>query len=214
MELFEAVYSILIGLPIYIALFIFAFIGTLYFILITVFQISCLVYAPVAGIIFAMRVDSHRIGRRRCLLVGATYSALLLLPWIYLLRSTINPRFPFHSITSTYRWIYVLWLGTIASSPAPIIAVGFLNASGRTPSWALILAPILVAVTIWRISTRHLSRVSFDESEQMQDKTNNSQLEVIPDHKYILPFASISATIVCIPLTWILLTIGFHLLYR
>ena len=202
----------MIGIAFVLPFMIFAFLGTVGFILILAFQIFCVALAPFAGLILAANARKRGIGVWPCLLIGATYSAFLLIPWVYLLRHTRDRRFPFHSIKSTYRWAYLLRLGIVAFSPAPILLLGFMNASS-TPPWILILTPILIAVVIWRISARHLSHIPPIESAQVQEETRNLDLKFIPQHMYILPFVYASATIISIPLTWICTSIGFEWIF-
>ena len=207
MELLEFMYGLLIGVPIFILALILAFVGSFYFFTVVAFQILCVGFAPVAGLIFALNTQNKGIGVGRRALVGATYSALLLLPWVYLLRQARGGRIRFQSIKLTYRRMYALWLCFIVSSPGPILALGFMNVTGRMPIWFPILASIVTNAVVWKISTGHLSRMPYSEDEK--EEIGNSQRKVIPEHRYVAPFAHFSAAIVSTPFIWLVASGGF-----
>ena len=207
MELLEFMYGLLIGVPLFVLALILAFVGSSYFFTVVAFQIVCVALAPVAGLIFALNTRNKGIGVWRRLFIGATYSALLLLPWVYLLRQVRGGRIRFQSIQLTYRRMYALWLCFIASSPGPILALGFMNVTGRMPIWFPIFASVLTNSVIWMISTRYSSRIPFDEDEA--EEFGDSHKKVIPEHIYMAPFAHFSAAIVSTPLVLLVASGGF-----
>ena len=74
-----------------------------------------LVWAPFAGLVCARAARARGLNPWRYAIVGAVYSALFFLPWIYLLSKIRAKPLRGHTIATGYLFVYGLWLfGPIA----------------------------------------------------------------------------------------------------
>ena len=197
----------LIGLPLFILLFIYGVVGTLIFSAVFTVQVISAVLAPIAGAIYAWRSKGFGISMSRRIKIGAACFACLVLPWLFLMRSGRNEAPPSPSTELPPRWVRITWFAFVLSGPAPMIAGSFMNTRGATPLWLLVCTPLAVSAIIWIVWNRHLSRV---QSGGAEIRTGDAETAPLQGNSQVLPFAYFSATIVAIPVSWMLLGLAFN----
>ena len=207
MELIETLYALLVGLPLYILLGIYGFLGTLIFSVVFTVQVISAVLAPIAGAIYAWRSKGFGVSMSRRIKIGAACFACMVLPWLFLIRSDRNEAPPSPSMELPPRWVRIAWFVFVLSGPAPMIAGSFMNTGGETPLWLLVCTPLIVSAIIWTVWNRHLSRVQSGGAEM---RTGDAETAPLQGNSQVLPFAYFSATIVAIPVSWILLSLAFN----
>lgn len=207
MDLLEFIYVTLIGLPLSILLFIYGLVGTLFFSLVFTVQVISAVLAPIAGTAYAWRSKGLGVSVSRRFKIGAAYFACLMLPWLYLIRNGRDVASPSPSTELPPRWVRITWFAFVLSGPAPTIAGSFMNTGGATPLWLLVCTPLVVSAIIWTIWNRHLSRI---QSAGAEIRTGDTETAPLLGNSQVLSFAYFSATIVAIPVSWVLLGLAFN----
>ena len=178
-----------------------------------------LVWAPFAGLIAWYMARARGLPAVRYGVAGAFYSALFLLPWIYLVGSMMGLRFPHSCVRLTYIAVYGSWqLGPMAILEALVYITLF---SGYSPTYIEVEAPMKVGIMIllvlmafgWiltlaiaRNTTRQTqpvvrlygsSRVSPIDLRQQPSTDEALTVEgALIEVKYILPFLGILVSVV------------------
>ena len=169
----------LIGLPLFILLFIYGVVGTLIFSAVFTVQVISAVLAPIAGAIYAWRSKGFGISMSRRIKIGAACFACLVLPWLFLMRSGRNEAPPSPSTELPPRWVRITWFAFVLSGPAPMIAGSFMNTRGATPLWLLVCTPLAVSAIIWIVlepaSVSGTKRWSGDKDGRCRDSTASGQ---------------------------------------
>ncbi|MYE54713.1 MAG: hypothetical protein F4X34_05915 [Chloroflexi bacterium] len=164
-----------------------------FYVVVLLFQLFCIVWAPYAsstcaGIARRSRLDANRYGR-----IGFIYSVMLFVPWLHLKRRMQNRPYSFGTDSFDYTLLYILWLGVIAAN-----AVILLMTVGRE-GWGIfqvvvVLAALAMGVPAWIISLRALLR-----RRSMDERPENMQADGLPERVYIMPFVWTSANILALP---------------
>ncbi len=154
---------------------------------------------PFAALICA--VVAHRRGFSvwRFALIGSAYSALLFVPWIYLMRQLISNRFASGLVSLNYEWVYTFWLGwiltyTICVSGFVYILSGFQGSpthlTDQLYTWFSLyhFGAIGASVLAWVLSRRSFFSRICDSRDLYQISADNLHLI-----RYIMPFVYIFA---------------------
>ena len=204
--MFESIFTPLIGLPVYVLLGIYGFIGSVLFAVVFTAQIVSVIFAPMGGAIYAWRSRATGISNWDRFVLGAAYFSVLVAPWIYL-NQQIRGVGSRQTGEMNLRWVYTVWLAFIIAGPAPIVASGFLNTAGATPAWILVCTSLVISATIFAIANKRLSRVS---STVVTGSACTAQEKLSTQQVYVRTFSYISATIVSVPISWMILGLVFN----
>ena len=129
--------------------------------LVTLWLFAGLLWAPLAGLIYRRRVASAADGEptQRPWLTGAAASALLLLPWVYLMLQVKGRAPSARMIKNGYRLLYTAWaLGPLCYfMSSPFIVATEINREGPFHPCLLAAAAliILIALMVSRSSYRN-----------------------------------------------------------
>lgn len=170
-----------------------AFIGVLALTLI-------IAWAPFAALICALTARRRELNRVRYAIAGAVYSALLFLPWLYLIRRMRGKEVSVKSIREGYFFAYALAARMIICN---IILITVIYVTWGTELHPLDkglfnLAAELLMLTVGLISLEYL-RGRYNKSETSDGHTGSLDL---PHPSYILPFAFAAANITISARPW------------
>lgn len=154
-----------------------------------------IVWSPVAALLCGIAAHKRGMSTARYAIAGAFYSALFILPWIYLMLRLLGRKAPTDLVYLGYIIIYTAWV----LCPIPLyfaMAYIFFTHTSRLDellSFELQVFDYLLAwgasiyivfnVLVLLKSIHDLRRVHRIESE-----ASHSQRDVLPDRRYILPF--------------------------
>lgn len=192
--IFAAIFAAVVMIPI-IIVFLMPFGGLL---------------APFAALICYVRARSVGLSSGHYARMGALYSTILFLPWIYLIVRMFNKNVPNILIGIGYFVLYTMWLfGSILVMSVMTFIVGGATFSFDSEVeyryvYALVFCIFLVLLSVnvvmWVLSMVRLDRFH---------KNHTPREEILPDRAYIMPFAY---ALVWIAATGILFVAGIALI--
>ncbi len=168
-----------------------------------------LLWAPFVGII------SGRVARKRNAIgdwygvAGTGYSALFLLPWIYLMFRLYDKNIFVSLILLVYVWVYLIWLALIAGYVGFLYTEVFtsrhyaIELHGLVPVMAnhiMWLAVVSLNIFMWIFSLYRLLRVHRLDRARLGDAPR----EVLPGGAYIHPFGYFMVSILVFPVIWLI----------
>lgn len=108
------------------AAWVLIFLGGLFVATVILIEVFCLAFAPIAGAICAVLARRKGLSVWRYTAAGTVYSALLFLPWVYLIQRMRGKRFQRIDIQTGYIAFYLLWALLIACNISFLVmAFGF-----------------------------------------------------------------------------------------
>ena len=187
-------------------------------------------WAPFAALISGFQARKVGLSFRRYTIAGAMYSVLFLVPWVHLLGRFQDTDAGKHLPSGfLHGWIKI-FVPALLLANAVIYGVILELATISIFSWEsfkwsnfyylhfwLMIAPVLVPAAVglifWINSTGILR---FRDSIECEDGETHSvkSPDLLIRHTEIMPFVHVSVTIVSVPVSWLLMSIGFHWSYR
>lgn len=180
------------GMAFFLALLIgfpsFFFVRILWF-----FLLFCVAWAPFAALVCALiasRKTELEVWKHA--LAGAVYSALLLMPWIYLVMRMLGRRFSRKTIRPIYICLYLLWMCLIVGGAATIYIFFDLGGMEDLEVFTVPLVPLVIGMPIWTLSFPALQRRDRYTADSKEDDTSDTSILLEP--VFIIPFAGASVT--------------------
>ena len=185
-----------------VALFLFA--ASIFIPMIVVLSMPLgVLLSPFAALICYLRARSMGLSPGYYARIGALYSSLLFLPWIYLIVRMFNKTVPNILIGIGYFVLYAVWFfGSIAviswfAVGNGIVALGFSTEFERTYvqilEFCMLLVLLCVNVVTWVVSMVRLDRFH---------RNSIPSEGILPNRAYIMPFAYALIWIVAFPILW------------
>ena len=155
-----------------------------------------LLWAPIGAFICNRIAHSRGLPAVGYTEAGAGYSALMFLPWVYLVARMCNWRLPRSVILAGYVYVYTLWLALIIGYAAFIFTevIPYSNylragsgglADGREGQITLWFAATSINIFTLAHSVRALRRASARDRTRLGKEPR----EVLPGGAYVHPFA-------------------------
>ena len=146
-------------------------------------------WAPFAGLACAIRAPSIGRSRVRYAVLGALYSALFLLPWIYLIARMYGKKLPKAFIWSGYIVLYVVWLCSIILN----LIVAFASHPGKDHLWDFTNLDVIISMAVFtvlwvNVITWVVSMLKLYNGHQRSAFQSDSEDSILPNRAYILPF--------------------------
>ena len=202
-----SVFMPFIEAPVYALLGIYGFVGGALFVAVLTAQVACVAFAPIGGAIYTWRSRAAGTSSWGRFLLGSAYFAALVAPWIYLLQQTRREIASRPKGEPNLRWAYAAWITFLIVSSAPIIASGFLNTAGATPAWLLVSTSLFISATIYIFGNKRLSRRA---SVDVPGPVDTARKTLSGQQVYVRICSYISATIVSVPTSWMILGFIFN----
>ena len=163
-------------------------------------QIGGILFSPVAAVWCAWVASSRGFSVWRCALAGAVFSALLFLPWLYLVRRMLGKPLSANIVSVGIHVAFIIWIGFLISQGALLVSNmeggwppyrrEFTPAPGEWFLWWTLLVTWVVSATCYVSSLRILSRRSRARVgyQQYDDTPDTSPLLTV----YLMPFVVLS----------------------
>jgi len=178
------------------------------------FQAFCIVWSPFAAVMCGRVARKRRLNILRYSIIGAIYSVLLFVPWMYIMQRMRHEHNTTEEFTFDYNLLYVMWGFWIFDIAAGVIFMMFWVA-GADPipagwSWNYLSREYLVwlmqgaipltGALLWIISRKGTAGRLAAESEETRN-VGDDELANLLD---IRPFAYFSANIIAVPVTFLI----------
>ena len=159
------------------------------------FQAFCIVYARYASAKCARIARENGLDANLYAKRGAWRAALLLVPWVHLVRKMEGKPYSFGTSEFGYAPLYILWLVIVAANVSILIMTVLREGPWSWYHTAIVLVPVALGMFPWLLTLFLLlrKRTEFDE------RTSNAQDDVHIEPAYILPFIGTSTSILAIP---------------
>ena len=160
-----------------------------------IFQVFCIVYARFASAKCARIAhdsgwDANFYARR-----GALHAALLLAPWVHLVRRMEDKPYSFGTNRFGYAPLYILWLVVIAANVSVLIMTVLREGPWTWIHTIILLVPVALGMFPWILTLLLLLRKRSEVSDRMSDARNDEFAERV----YLVPFVWTSVNILAIP---------------
>ncbi len=146
-------------------------------------------WAPFAALACAIRAPSIGRSRGRYAAIGAVYTTLFLLPWIYLIARMYGMKLPEALLWTGYIVLYVVWFCSIVLN----LIVAFASHPGKEHLWDFTNVDVIISMMVFTIlcvnaTTWVVSMVRLYSGHQRSELHPNSEDSILPNRAYILPF--------------------------
>ena len=167
-------------------------------------------WAPFAALICYLTARAKGLSPGRYAAIGALYSALFFLPWVYLIARMYNKTIPNALVWTGYVVLYAIWFfGSIIVN----LIIGFAAHPGEDHVWDLTNIEVLLSYAIFiifciNLGTWVLSIAHLHTSHERFVREPSPLNSLLPHRSYIMPFAHTLAWVVIV---W--LVIWLRILY-
>ncbi len=148
-----------------------------------------LLFAPLGSLICALVAKSKGWSVRRFAVMGAAYSAAMLLPWVYLVLRMYGRTTSSFLIGMSYFGVFGIWPVSLLT-----ITMIFMGEEDVSQLWALWL---ILSGLAMLASFVLLVVVAPSRSDNFSLRQSTSQYNVIPHPLYVLPFAGLQVSNIC-----------------
>ena len=158
-------------------------------------------WAPFAALICWLRARSLGLPPRRYAAIGALYSALFFLPWLYLALRMFGKTVMDSMVVGGYIVLYLIWfLGPIAITFLVCVGSGIRifssDPADPTPTaFDILLFCSLLALLCANLAAMGLSAWDLDRSHRRLDVSEKEKAGFLPDRLYIMPFVHTLAAV-------------------
>ena len=158
-------------------------------------------WSPFAALICWMRARSLGLDARRYAKVGALYSALFFLPWLYMTLRMFGKTVADSAVSAGYFVLYLIWfLGPIGISFLACVGSGsqVFNSDPADPdptAFDIFLFCSLLAFLCANLVAMGLSAWDLERKHRRLDAADREKSDFFPHRLYIMPFAHTLASV-------------------
>ena len=158
-------------------------------------------WSPFAALICWLRARSLGLPPRRYAAIGALYSALFFLPWLYLTLRMFGKTVADSVVVVGYIVLYLIWfLGPIGIAFLACVGLGIriLSSDPADPdptAFDILLFCSLLAFLCANLVAMGLSAWDLDRKHRLLAVADREKSDIFPDRLYIMPFAHTLAAV-------------------
>ena len=177
------------------------------------FQAFCIIWAPFAALICGLAARKRGLNVLQCMFIGAIYSALLFVPWMYIIRRIRNEQETAGAFAFDYDILFIMWgiwaFTTVAFVTFMMFWVAGVDLPPAEWSWTYLSREYLVwlmngSVPVIGAFVLISSRIGVGKKRAAEEEICDVPDDECRKGVNIMPFAYFSANIIAVPITFLI----------